>query len=100
MAANVLNSERAIKMSILVVRAFVRVRETLAVNQRLLLKLSELEQHIQVHDAEIEDLIDALRELTEPLPANHRRIGFELPPGAKEPKRLDGGKRRPHKQRA
>lgn len=81
MAANVLNSERAIKMSIFVVRAFVRMREALAVNQQLLAKLSDLEQRIESHDGEIQDLFDAIRELTAPLPANNRRIGFELPSG-------------------
>lgn len=81
MAANVLNSVRAIKMSIFVVRAFVRMREAFATNRQLLAKLSELEQRIESHDAEIHDLFDTIRELTAPLPAKNRRIGFELPPG-------------------
>jgi len=73
MAANVLNSERSIKMSIFVVRAFVRMREALAVNQQVLAKLLELERRIENHDSEIHDLFDAIRELTAPLPANNRR---------------------------
>jgi phage regulator Rha-like protein len=81
MAANVLNSERAIKMSIFVVRAFVRMRETFAANQQLLAKLSELERRVESHDSEIQDLFDTIRELTSPLPAKNRRIGFELPSG-------------------
>jgi ORF6N domain len=81
MAANVLNSGRATRMSIFVVRAFVRMREALALNQQLLTKLSELEQRLESHDAEIRDLFDAIRELTAPLPANNRRIGFEMPSG-------------------
>src|SRR6266496_2236901 len=64
MAANVLNSERSIKMSIFVVRAFVRMREALAVNQQVLAKLLELERRIENHDSEIHDLFDAIRELT------------------------------------
>jgi hypothetical protein len=86
MAANVLNSQRAIKMSIFVVRAFVRMREAFAANQQLVSRLSELEQRIESHDQEIHDLFDAIRELTAPLPANSRRIGFELP--AKAPRSL------------
>jgi hypothetical protein len=81
MAANVLNSVRAIKMSIFVVRAFVRMREAFAANRQLLAKLSELEHRIESHDAEIHDLFDTIRELTAPLPAKNRRIGFELPSG-------------------
>jgi phage regulator Rha-like protein len=82
MAANVLNSARAIKMSIFVVRAFVRMREMFAANQQLLLKLSELEQRIESHDTGIQDLFDIIRQLTAPLPAKQNRTGFELPPAA------------------
>ncbi len=77
MAATVLNSKRAIEMSIFVVRAFVGMRQALAVNQHVVSKLSELEARLDEHDAEIQDLIEAIRELMAPLPANKRRIGFE-----------------------
>src|SRR5579872_6581701 len=79
MAASVLNSKRAVEMSIFVVRAFVQMRETLRINQRVVTKLSELEARIDSHDAEIQELLDAIRELMAPLPANSRRIGFEAP---------------------
>jgi phage regulator Rha-like protein len=79
MAATVLNSKRAIEMSIFVVRAFVRMRETLAANQQIVTKLSEIERRLEGHDAEIQELVDAIRELMAPLPANTRRIGFEAP---------------------
>jgi hypothetical protein len=81
MAATVLNSKRAIDMSIFVVRAFVQLRRTLVVNQHVVSKLSELEARLDSHDAEIQDLVEAIRELLTPLPSNHRRIGFELPSG-------------------
>ena len=79
MAASVLNSKRAIEMSIFVVRAFVRMREALLINQRLVSKLSELESRLDSHDTEIGELVEAIREMMEPLPANSRRIGFAIP---------------------
>lgn len=79
MAATVLNSKRAIEMSIFVVRAFVQMRQALVVNQHVVSKLSELEARLDTHDSEIQDVVDAIRELLAPLPANSRRIGFELP---------------------
>ena len=79
MAATVLNSRRAVEMSVFVVRAFVQMRQALVVNQHVISKLSELEARLDSHDAEIQDLVDAIRELLTPLPANNRRIGFEAP---------------------
>jgi len=79
MAATVLNSKRAIEMSIFVVRAFVRMRQALAMNQQIVTKLSEIEMRLESHDVEIQELVDAIRELMAPLPANNRRIGFETP---------------------
>jgi len=86
MAATVLNSKRAIEMSIFVVRAFVQMRQTLVVNHKVVSKLSELEARLDNHDDEIHDLVDAIRELMAPLPANNRRIGFETPPQSGERK--------------
>ena len=82
MAASVLNSERADDMSIFVVRAFVRMREALAANQQILSKLTELEHRVESHDGNIQELIEAIRELMEPLPAKNRRIGFSLSDGS------------------
>ena len=79
MAASVLNSKRAIEMSILVVRAFVQMRDALRANQRVEAKLAELEGRLDIHDAEIQELLETIRELLTPLPANDRRIGFEAP---------------------
>jgi len=78
MAASVLNSERAVEMSIFVVRAFVHMREALTANRQLLAKFKELERRIEGHDANIQELIEAIQELMEPPPASGRRIGFEL----------------------
>jgi hypothetical protein len=79
MAATVLNSERAVEMSVFVVRAFVRLREMLATNQQLATKIDELEQRLDTHDASIQELIEAIRELMAPDQPSGRRIGFDLP---------------------
>jgi hypothetical protein len=79
MAATVLNSKRAIEMSLFVVRAFVQLRETFVLNQQVVHKLSELESRLDDHDAGLQEIVAAIRELMAPLPANHRRIGFETP---------------------
>jgi hypothetical protein len=79
MAATVLNSERAIEMSVFVVRAFVRLRETLGKNRQVTAKLAELEARLANHDSAIQELIDTIQELMSPEPRNPRRIGFEVP---------------------
>jgi len=85
MAATVLNSERAVEMSVFVVRAFVRLRETLANNLQLAGKIDELEQRLDIHDASIQELLEAIRELMVPPPPTGRSIGFELPAAKKNP---------------
>ena len=77
MAANVLNSPRAVEMSVYVVRAFVRLREAIASNQALAAKLNELEHKLKGHDQAIAGIIDAIRELMTPPPTPKKRpIGF------------------------
>ena len=77
MAATVLNSKRAIEMSIFVVRAFVRMREALVANQQIAAKLTELESRLESHDADIQKLVEAIRQLMAPPARNRKRIGFE-----------------------
>jgi len=79
MAATVLNSERAIEMSVFVVLAFVRMRRAIAGHRHILTKLAQLERRLESHDADIQDLMDAIRELMSPEEPNRRRIGFEVP---------------------
>ncbi len=83
MAATVLNSKRAVQMSVFVVRAFVRLREMLATNRRLSAKVHELENHLDTHDSVILDLIGAIKELTAPKVPRRRRVGFQLPPATR-----------------
>ena len=79
MAATVLNSARAVHMSLFVVRAFVRLREMLATNRQLAAKMDELERRLGTHDSVIVELIETLRELMASRRTPRRRIGFQLP---------------------
>jgi hypothetical protein len=81
MAATVLNSKRAIEMSVFVVRAFVRMREMLVKNRQLAAKINELDRRLETHDTAIQDLIDAIKELMVPEGTSKRKIGFQLPSG-------------------
>ena len=76
-AANVLNSDTAIDMSVHVVRAFVRLRQLLGSQRVLAAKLFELERRVGSHDKQIAALIGAIRLLTAtPAKSHARRIGF------------------------
>ncbi|HUT53267.1 MAG TPA: ORF6N domain-containing protein [bacterium] len=76
MAANVLNSERAIEASVYVVRAFVKLREMLASHKEMAGKLKELEKRLDSHDHDIRALVAAIRQLMEPPPKPKKEIGF------------------------
>jgi ORF6N domain-containing protein len=76
MLASVLNSESAIKASLYVVRAFVRLRVILATHKELDKKLDELERRVKSHDEHIQSLFEAIRRLMAPEPPKPRRIGF------------------------
>jgi methyl-accepting chemotaxis protein len=77
MAATILNTPRAIEVSVFVVRAFVRLREMVAANKELSKKLDELERRVSHHDEAITSIVKAIRELAAPPePKAKRRIGF------------------------
>lgn len=76
MLASVLNSERAVEVSVLVVRAFVQLREMLSTNKEVAAKLLELERKVSGHDQAIAGLIDAIRQLMMPTAGKGRPIGF------------------------
>jgi len=87
-AANVLNSARAIEMSVYVVRAFVQLRELLASNKELARRFDELEARIEKklvgHDQAIAAMLSAIRGLMNPPVPRRRGIGFTADVG--EPK--------------
>ena len=76
MVASVLNTPRAIEISVYVVRAFVKLREVLSTHKKLALKLAELEKRIEAHDEDITGLFEAIRQLMEPPEKPKKRIGF------------------------
>ena len=76
MAASVLNTTKAVEVSVYVVRAFVRIREYLATHKQLANKLVELERKIGTHDQAIQSLMDAIHRLMTPPVKPKRRIGF------------------------
>ena len=76
MAATVLNSPRAIEVSVFVVRAFVQMREAIGAHKEIGKRLDELERRVGTHDRAIGQILEAIRALTQPAGAPRRRIGF------------------------
>lgn len=76
MLSSVLHSARAIQVNIAIMRAFVKLRETLTLHKDLAKKLEELERKIIHHDAQIQSVFDAIRQLMAPPEKPQRRIGF------------------------
>ena len=82
MVANILNSPRAVAMSIYVIRAFVRMREDLAANTAILKRLAEIDKTLVIHDVTLREILQRLRPLIEPQPAEpdppKPEIGFHV----------------------
>jgi hypothetical protein len=77
MLANVLKSPTAIRASIQVVRAFVRLRQILAGNAKVARQIEALEQRVGKHDTQLQALLNAVRGLLKPPPSTpRRRIGY------------------------
>ena len=83
MLSSVLQSERAVKVNIAIMRAFVQLRHSLESNRQLARKFGELEKRVGKHDEEIGAIIEAIRQLMAPPEKPRREIGFhvrETPP--------------------
>ncbi len=78
MLSSVLNSERAIKVNIAIMRAFVKLRQILDTNREFAKKFSELEQRVGKHDEEIDAILEAIRQLMAPPDRPRREIGFHV----------------------
>jgi hypothetical protein len=79
MAATVLNSAQAVKMSLFIIRAFVKMRQNLAANAAILNRLAEIDKTLFTHDAALRDIYQKLRPLLEPPPTPPKpEIGFHV----------------------
>jgi len=77
MAANVLNTPRAVAMSVYVVRAFIQQREVLTANETILKRLAEIDKTLLQHNAALRDVYQKLMPLLQPPPDPPRpKIGF------------------------
>ena len=76
MAAAVLNSARAIRTSIFVVRAFIQLRESISAHKMLVAKLAELERQVAGQGTDIAEIFVVLRQLMAEPQTGHRGIGF------------------------
>ena len=78
MLSSVLKSERAVRVNVAIMRAFVRLREVIETNRELARKFAELESRVGKHDDKIDAILEAIRQLMAPPPKPHREIGFHI----------------------
>ncbi|NWF50129.1 MAG: ORF6N domain-containing protein, partial [Ignavibacteriaceae bacterium] len=78
MLSSVLNSERAIEINILIMRAFVKLREIISSHKKVEEKLKDIENKLQDHEEQIVQIIQVINELITPLPAEKKKIGFVI----------------------
>jgi hypothetical protein len=77
MAATVLNSDRAVQMSVFIVRAFIQMRQAMLSRYEMEKRLDQIEKILLVHDDSLKDLYERIRPLLLPPPARDEpRIGF------------------------
>ncbi len=77
MLGNVLKSPRAVDVSLLIVKTFVQLRELLATNKEIAVKIDKLEKKLAGHDQAILSLLEAVRQLMRPPHlGTGRSIGF------------------------
>ncbi len=77
MAASILNSKRAVEVSVYIVRAFVKLRRMISEHKELSRRIVQIESHLADHDEQIIELIRAIKQLLKPdPPPKKRRIGF------------------------
>ena len=77
MLSSVLNSERAVRVNIAIMRAFVQLRELAGSNRVFARKLDELEKKYDKHDKQFMVVFDAIRQLMTPPVKEKRKIGFK-----------------------
>ncbi len=77
MAASVLNSPKAVEMSVYVVRAFIKLRTLALQYKELTEKLNNIEDRLSEHDTAIMEIVNAIRQLMEPPKPKKKEIGFK-----------------------
>ena len=77
MLSGVLTSERAVRVNVAIMRAFVRLRKMVSENKNFAEKLRELEKRVGGHDEAIDNLFDAIRRFAEQPEETLLRIGFK-----------------------
>jgi hypothetical protein len=85
-AANVLNSKQANKMSVFIVRTFIRLRAMALTNEKLSRKVDQLEKRVSNHDKILIELVREIRKIIDtPAPTGKRKsIGFVIPGKSKK----------------
>jgi hypothetical protein len=78
MLSSMLNSDRAVGVNIAIMRAFVRLRQTLDANRELARKFDQLERRVGKHDEEIAAILETIRQLMAPPEKPRRQIGFHV----------------------
>jgi multidrug resistance efflux pump len=76
MAATILNSPRAVEVSVFVVRAFVRLSRVAGDQRRFALKLAEIEAKLATHDRSFQVVFATIKQLMQPPAPKKKRIGF------------------------
>lgn len=79
MLSGILRSKQAVQVNLAIMRAFVRLRETLSLHKELASKLADMEKRIEGHDTAIQSLFEAIRQLMSPPPVPPKpEIGFHV----------------------
>ncbi|MCH7963328.1 MAG: ORF6N domain-containing protein [Bacteroidetes bacterium] len=78
MLSSVLKSERAIEVNILIMRAFVKLREIISTHKKVEEKLKEIESKLKEHDDQIVQIIQVINQLITPPASPKKKIGFSI----------------------
>ena len=78
MLSSVLKSERAVEVNILIMRAFVKLREIISTHKKVEEKLKELENKLKEHDNQIVQIIPVINQLITPQANPKKKIGFTI----------------------
>ena len=78
MLSSVLKSKRAIEVNILIMRAFVKLREIISTHKKVAEKLKDLESKLKEHDDQIVQIIQVINQLIMPPESPKKKIGFTI----------------------